>query len=61
MIINMDSFLKAIKYCTMKGKWGDKNGELSSQITCKIEDNNLYLLSANRANSVAVAYKLSPS
>tara|TARA_R100000329_G_scaffold100617_2_gene83009 strand:- start:148 stop:903 length:756 start_codon:yes stop_codon:yes gene_type:complete len=58
MIINMDSFLKAIKYCTMKGKWGDKNGELSSQITCKIEDNNLYLLSANRANSVAVAYKL---
>ena len=58
MIINMDSFLKAIKYCTMKGKWGDKSGELSSQITCKIEDNNLYLLSANRANSVAVAYKL---
>tara|TARA_B100000424_G_scaffold271415_1_gene274031 strand:+ start:2079 stop:2834 length:756 start_codon:yes stop_codon:yes gene_type:complete len=58
MIINMDSFLKAIKYCTMKGKWGDKSGELSSQITCKVEDNNLYLLSANRANSVAVAYKL---
>jgi len=58
MIINMDSFLKAIKYCTMKGKWGDKGGELSSQITCKIEDNNLYLLSANRANSVAVAYKI---
>ena len=25
---------------------------------CKVEDNNLYLLSANRANSVAVAYKL---
>ena len=56
MIINMDEFLNAIKYCTMKGKWGDKtNVVLSSQITCKVEDNNLYLLSANRANSVAVA------
>ena len=59
MIINMDEFLNAIKYCTMKGKWGDKtNVVLSSQITCKVEDNNLYLLSANRANSVAVAYKM---
>ena len=58
LIINMDEFLNAIKYCTMKGKWGDKSGELSSQITCKIKDNNLYLLSANRANSVAVAYRI---
>lgn len=58
MILDINEFLNAINYCTMKGKWGNKSGVLSSQITCKVEDNKLYLLSANRANSVAVAYQI---
>tara|TARA_R110002020_G_scaffold120162_3_gene273899 strand:- start:542 stop:1297 length:756 start_codon:yes stop_codon:yes gene_type:complete len=58
MILDIDEFLHAITCCTMKGKWGNKSAVLSSQITCKVEDNKMYLLSANRANSVAVAYQL---
>ena len=58
MRVDIGEFLKGIKHIQMKGRWGSKNSTVSDDVTCYPNGDNVYFVSANRANSVCCAYQI---